>query len=297
MRFFCLLLLLCGPFAALRADAPVVIATHSILEDLVCTIGGDAVETRGLVPLGSDPHVFAPRPADLRTLAEADLLVINGLGFEGWLERFIAAADYRGPICVVTEGITPLESADDHADADGHHHEVDPHAWQDPRNVDRFVANLTPALTALAPAQAEAITARAHAYQAELALLDRELRAAFAALPSERRRFVTSHDSLGYLGRAYDLQIIPLRGLSSNREPDARALVAVVRQIRAQNVPAVLVENTANPKLPGMIAEEAGVRLGGTLYTDSLGEPGGPADTYLKMMRTNLATLRAALAE
>ncbi len=296
-----LVTLLCvlGALSAGAFAAPLrIVVTSSLLEDFTRSVAGDEAQVVSLVPRGADPHHYEPRPADVRLLADADLVFVNGLGFDAWAERLIAAAGATARARVLTAGIDPITcSAHDHDHAHHHHHgEVDPHAWQDPRLVVRYVENIRAALTAAAPDRAEGWAARAAAYAAELEKLHAWAAAEFAAIPPDRRVIVTSHDALAYLGRAYGIRIAPLRGVGNAREPSARELAALAAFIRAQKVPAVFIETTTNPRVAALLARDAGVRLGEPLFTDSLSPADGPAATYLDLFRTNVRRILAALA-
>lgn len=285
-------------FTARAAEKPLVISTNTIAHDLVQQVAGDLVDARCLLPAGADPHAFEPKPADIRQVARADLVVVNGLGFESWIAKLVANSGFKGSVVTLAEGITPLTGActADHDHHDHHHHgDLDPHAWQDVRNVIRYVENLRAALVALLPDHAAALNTRASAYTAELNALHTLLTDTLSALPAERRKLVTSHDALAYFGHAYNLAIVPIAGLSTEQEPNARQLAQLIRRIRAENVPAVFIESTSNPKLARLLATEAGVSIPPSLYTDSVGPAGSPAGTYVGMMRHNADTIAAAL--
>lgn len=298
LLFACSAFLLC--VCAGHAARPLVVTTHTVLSDFVRQIAGDAVDTTCLLPVNIDPHSYDPRPADVRAVRQASLVVVNGLGLEPWAAKLIAGSGYRGTVVTVTEGLPvllPLLDSDGHephegAAADG---PADPHAWQDPRNARHYAQRIADALVQVLPAQADAIRERARRYDAELERLDADARAAFSALPEERRKLVTSHDSLQYLGHAYGLRIIPVAGSRPGQEPSARQLAELIATIRREHVAAVFFEATSNPKLAELVAAEAGVQVVRELYTDSLGPTGSPGETYLGMFRHNLATLVAAL--
>ncbi len=277
-----------------------IVVTHSLLEDFTRQVAGEEAQITSLVPRGADPHHFEPRPADARSLARADLIFVNGLGFDAWADRLIAASGSSGRTRVLTAGIEPITCTvdHDHSAHDHHHHhgDGDPHAWQDPLLVVRYVENIRAALTEAAPRHADTFATRAAAFTQELKLLHRWAAEQFATIPPERRVLVTSHDALAYLGRAYGLRVTPIRGTGNNREPSARELAALTAMIRAQNVPAIFIETTTNPRVAELLARDAGVRLGEPLYTDSLGPLGGPASTYLDLFRTNVLRIVAALA-
>ncbi len=300
-RLFSLLVSLAAfALAASAAAKPVVISTNTLLDDFVRTLGADAIDARCLLTPGRDPHTYNPTPADIRLLAQADLIIVNGLGFETWLDKLIKNSGFRGTLVTAAQGITPLRSEDhdhDHGahDHDHDHGEIDPHAWQDLRNAARYVENIRDALATAAPDHADAIRARATAYLAELDALDTQFRERLAQLPKARRKIVTSHDSLRYLGEAYGVSVIPIAGLRSDQEPSARQLAAIIRRVRREAVPAIFIESTTNPKIPTLLAREAGVTVVSELYTDSLGVPGSPGATFLGMARANLETITAAL--
>lgn len=285
---------------------PVVMTTNTILQDLVRQVAGDRVDARCLLPVGVDPHSFEPSPADVRRLAQAQLVVVNGVDFEPWLDKLVFNSGYNGPTVVASEGVPLLDSEghvhdpasedDDPATGDPHEHgTLDPHAWHDPRNLIRYTRNVALALTDLLPEHAAEIEAAAAAYIAKLEALHRYAAAEFAKLPNARRRLVTAHDALRYLGHAYDLQITPIAGLAPGQEPNPRALARLIDSIRAHNVPAVFFESTSSPKALRLIADEAGVNTVTSLYTDSLGPAGSPGATYLGLFRHNVDTIVEAL--
>jgi len=308
-----LTILLLGPLASLipalsAADAPtvapsakpLVVTTNTILDDFVRTLAADAVEARCLLTPGRDPHSYDPTPNDIRLLTRADLIVVNGLGFETCLEKLLQNSGTRAAVLTASTGIEPL-CADDHHDHSAHDHahhdhgEIDPHAWHDLRHAARYVANIRDSLIKLTPASADAINTRATAYLAELTALDTRFRETIAAIPAARRKIVTSHDSLRYLGHAYGLEIIPISGLRPDQEPSAKQLATIVKLLRRENIRAVSIESTTNPKIPTLLAKEAGVAVVNELYTDSLGAPDSPAPTFLAMARANLETITTAL--
>jgi zinc/manganese transport system substrate-binding protein len=285
-------LLLAGPARAQATPPLPVLATFSILADLVRQVGGDRVAVTTLVGPGGDAHVFQPSPADARRLAEAKLIVANGLGFEGWLPRLVKAAGAKGTLVTASRGVKPLAGEDGH----GHEHGQDPHAWQDVGNVKLYVATIRDALAAADPAGAAVYRERAARYLAELDALDSEIRRAIATLPENRREIVTTHDAFAYFARAYGLRFLAAQGVSTEGEPTARDVGRIIRQIRQAKIPAVFLETVADPRLMQQIASESGARIGGRLYADTLTPPDGPAPTYVAMMRSNVRALTEALA-
>jgi zinc/manganese transport system substrate-binding protein len=282
------LVLLACPVAAQAAPLEVV-TSFSILGDLLRQVGGERVRVSALVGPGEDAHGYQPRPSDARRVKGAGLVVANGLGFDPWLERLARSAGYRGEVVIASQGIRPLELA-----GDGHP-EMDPHAWQDVSQTRRYVAAIAAALSSADPTGAAAYREQAARYDASLVVLDRDIRQAIANLPEERRLVVTNHDAFGYFARAYGLRFLAPVGLSSNAEPTAGGVAALIRQIRQVRAPAIFLENISDPRLLERIQRESGARLGGTLYSDALA-PAPPADTYVGMMRENLRVLLAALA-
>jgi zinc/manganese transport system substrate-binding protein len=264
-----------------QAAPPRIVASFSILADLAREVAPTDAIVSSLVGPDADAHAFEPNPAHARALAQADVIVVNGLGFEGSIDRVIKAAKPRGIVVVASEGIDALGK--------------DPHAWQDPACVKRYASNLAAAFAARWPARRDAIEARRRDFESRLDALDRELRHAVQRIPPAQRRAIVSHDAFAYLGRAYGITLLAPQGWSTTSEPSAAAVARMIRQIREQGARAVFVENVSDPRLAQRIAREGGARLGGRLYSDALSAPGGSASTYLEMMRTNVTTLVTGL--
>jgi zinc/manganese transport system substrate-binding protein len=289
-----LLLALAGPRATLAADAkPKVVATFTIIGDLVEAVGGNAVSVTTLVGPDGDAHVFEPKPSDVTAVAQANLIVANGLGMEPWLERLTEAADFKGTTVVASANVTPLPFKEE-ADNSGTMPD-DPHAFQDLSNGRLYVKTIAAALEALAPNQASAIAARAAVLDGEMATLDREIKAKLGALPPANRRILTSHDAFHYFGKAYGLDILSIQGISTETEPSAADLAAIARQAKTGQVKAIFLENMSNPTLANTISTEAGLPVGGELVADALTAPGGLAPHYLDMFKYNLAELLKVL--
>jgi zinc/manganese transport system substrate-binding protein len=289
---------------ATSADAAEVkaVASFSILGDMVKEVGGDRVEVVTLVGPNGDAHVYQPTPADAKTLAGSDVLFINGLGFEGWMERLETSSGFKGKLVTVSDGVTPLDTAEEreheeeHAGHDGHNHgDIDPHAWQNLANGKIYVANIRNALIAADPEGKQFYVANATKYLDALAKEDAAVKEAIAKLPPERRKIITSHDAFGYFGNAYGLEIIAPEGVSTESEASAQDVAKIIRQIKAEKIPAVFLENVTDRRLLDQIARETGAKIGGTLYSDALSKPDGPAPTYLDMFRHNLEVLTQAL--
>jgi zinc/manganese transport system substrate-binding protein len=295
------LALAAGALAALLAVAPAraqqrldVVATFSILGDFVKNVGGDRVAVETLVGPNGNAHVYAPSPGDAKKVADAKVVFVNGLGFEGWLERLVKASGTKAPIVVATTGIKPRERAAD----PGHDHDhgrADPHAWQSVANAKIYVANIHNALIAADPAGKDAYNANAAAYLAKLDALEREVRDVVAKIPADRRRVVTSHNAFGYFQDAYGISFTAPQGVSTEAEASAKDVAAIISQIRKQKAAAVFLENVTDPRLVEQIARETGAKVGGTLYSDALTDDKGDAPTYVDLIRHNLRQLAAAL--
>jgi zinc/manganese transport system substrate-binding protein len=266
-----------------------VVASFSILGDIVKNVGGDRVEVTTLVGPDGDAHVFEPTPADAKSVAGADVVFVNGLGFEGWIERLIQASDYKGPLVVASNGVQSRTMDEEGQTV------TDPHAWQDLSNGRLYVENVAAGLTVADPQGAAAYRAAADAYEAELAAKDKWVRGELSAVPSERRKVITSHDAFQYFGAAYGITFMAPVGISTEDEPSAAGIANLARQMKAEGVKVVFLENMTSPKLVETLANEAGAKVGGTLYADALSPAGGPADTYLKMFDNNLPQLKAAM--
>jgi zinc/manganese transport system substrate-binding protein len=286
-------------FAAIFAAAPAqaqqrldVVATFSILGDFVKSVGGDRVAVVSLVGPNGNAHVYAPSPGDAKKVADAKVVFVNGLGFEGWLERLVKASGTKAPIVVATTGIKPRERAGDH---DHDHGRADPHAWQSVANAKIYVANIRDALIAADPAGKDAYHANAAAYLAKLDALEREVRDVVAKIPADRRRVITSHNAFGYFQDAYGITFIAPQGVSTEAEASAKDVAAIISQIRKQKAAAVFLENVTDPRLVEQIARETGAKVGGTLYSDALTGDKGDAPTYIDLIRHNLRQLAAAL--
>jgi len=281
-------LCLAVPARAQGRNLPVV-ATFTILADFAREVGGERVEVASIVGPNGDAHVYDPSPADGRKLAAARLVIENGLGLEGWISRLARASGTKATVAIVSKGVTPRKDADAHGG-------IDPHAWQNVANAKVYVANIRDALISADPDGRVVFEARAKAYLGKLDALDAEVRAAIAALPPERRRIVSTHDAFGYFAEAYGLAFVAPAGVSSEGDVSAKAVAKIVSQVRAEKFPAVFLENISDPRLIERIGRESGARIGGALYSDALSPPGGPAGTYIDMVRHNIRELTRALA-
>jgi zinc/manganese transport system substrate-binding protein len=289
-----LLVLLGLSGGAHAADKVEAVASFSILGDMVKEVGGDRVEVATLVGPNGDAHVFEPTPADAKTLAQSSILFTNGLGFEGWMDRLEKSSGFKGKVVVASTGVKPRTMIEEEG---GEAEEItDPHAWQSLANGKIYVANIRDGLIAADPAGKAIYEANAAKYLDTIAKEEAEVKDAIAKLPPERRRIITSHDAFGYFGAAYGLEIIAPEGVSTESEASAKDVAKIIRQIKAEKIPAVFIENITDHRLLDQIASETGAKVGGTLYSDALSEPDGPAGTYLDMFRHNIGTLTAALS-
>ena len=298
------------------AEQPIpVVATFSILGDMVERIGGEHIELTTLVGPDGDAHVYQPTPKAARSVAEADVLFMNGLEFEGWLERLAEAASFDGSMVVATTGVVPIafeeHEDDDHGEHDDHeehddqkeqddhaghdHGTFDPHAWQSLDNAVIYANNIAAGLAQADPANASAYYTNRAAFVTEIEALKSDVDAMMAALPADKRTVVTPHDAFGYFAEAYNLTFEAPQGMSTESEVSAADVAALITQIRRESISAVFIESITDNRMMEQIANETGATIGGTLYSDALSGETGPASTYLDMMRHNATTLSDAL--
>ncbi len=269
-----------------QPQAQRVVASFSILADMAQELAPSGVQVTALVGPDSDAHVYEPSPADGKRLAQADLVLVNGLGFEGWIKRMVKVSGYRGTVAVATQGVQPRT---------GGHHDTDPHAWQDLALARRYAANISAAFAQRWPDRRDEIARRSADYVARIDKTDVQVRAWLGAVPRAQRRVITSHDAFGYFGAAYGVDFLAPQGWNTHSEPSAAAVARLIRQIKKDGVRAIFIENISDRRLVERIAREGGVRIGGTLYSDALSKPGGPAATYLQLFEHNARSLATAL--
>jgi zinc/manganese transport system substrate-binding protein len=294
-RSFLAAMLALGAVPARAAEKPKVIATFSVLGDMVARIAGDKVRLTTIVGGDADCELYQPTAADARAVADARLFIMNGLNprFEPWAEPLLKRAAFRGTKLVASQGANVI--VDDRPRGAVKGPQVDQHAWHDPVNGLVYVANIAEGLAVLDPPNAALHRAQADAYAREIRALDAWAKSELAAISSAKRRFITSHDGFEYLARAYDIEMTPARGMVNDTDPSADDIAKLIQQIRSTKVKAIFIENMNDPRLIERVAREAGAGIGGTLYSDALSKPGGDADTYLKMIRHNVSTLKAAM--
>ena len=282
--FLCLLFLV--NIASANESSIRVVTSFSILEDLVKELGGQYVNVVNLVDRNSDAHTYQPKPSDAVAIAKADLVIFNGLGFEGWIPRLIKNSGYKNKQIIASKGVDAIKNGK----------ETDPHAWQSFHNIRLYVQNISQMLIQLRPQYSEVLTKRQQKYIDSLNDLEINLKEQLVKIPVSKRIVVTSHDAFGYLGREFKIQFLAPLGLSLEVEASAEDVATIIDQIREQNVKALFVENINNPRLLELISAETNVAIGGRLYSDALSEVKGPAGTYLKMMRHNIESLITVLS-
>jgi zinc/manganese transport system substrate-binding protein len=279
-----------GASAEAQADPMKVSASFSILGDMVKEVGGDRVEVFTFVGPNGDAHVYEPTPADAKELSESKILFINGLGLEGWMTRLEKSSGFKGTVVTASKGIAPREMVEDEKTV------TDPHAWQDLANGRIYVANIRDALIAADPNGKATYEANAQKFLDGIAQMETKVKEAIAKLPPGRRKIITTHDAFGYFGAAYGMEFIAPEGVSTESEASAKDVATIIRQIKAEKVPAVFLENVTDNRLLDQISNETGAKIGGTLFSDALSPPDGPAGTYLDMFRNNIEVLSEALS-
>ena len=292
-------------FHANAAEALPVVASFSILGDLVKVVGADRVAVTTLVGPDEDAHSFEPKPADAKTILAARLMVINGLHFEPWAEKLAKSAGFKGDMVLAAKGVKPRAMPEekghdekahkDHQKPDADHHDTDPHAWQNPSNVMVYVRNIAAALAKADASGAAAYKANAEAYVKELQALDASIKTHLAAIPAAKRKVITSHDAFGDFAAQYKVTFLAPEGVNTDAEPSAKEVAELIRQIKREKIKAVFVENMSNPKLIAQLSKDAGATVGATLYSDALSAADKPGATYLKMMNHNLTQLVAGM--
>jgi zinc/manganese transport system substrate-binding protein len=280
-------LLIASP--ALGASEVNAVASFSILGDMVARVGGDRVAVTTIVGPNADTHVYEPKPGDAIAVSAADIFFVNGLGFEGWMERFVDSTGYKGPLITVSDSVA-THTMDDEGET-----VTDPHAWQSLGNGMVYVENIARGLCQVDAAGCETFMANAKAYQAEIAALDATVKAGIAAVPEGKRKVITTHDAFGYFGEAYGVTFLAPEGVSTESEASAKDVAKLIGQVRSEGVTALFVENMSDPRLLEQIANETGVKVGGELYADALSALDGPAPTYLDMFRHNVGLLIPAM--
>ena len=289
--FLFFLFLICPVFA--QAEPLPVVASFSVLGDMVEQIGGDDVAVETLVGRNADAHVYEPTPADVRKLNAAKILFVNGLGLEGWMDRLVLSSQFKGVVVTVSTGIHSRRINVE----EGRAELVDPHAWQDLSNGLIYVQNIAGVLEKAWPEKKSEFQKRAEIYEEKIRREDETWRAAVNAVPIEKRQVITSHDAFGYLGDAYGIRFYAPVGISTEAEPRPADIARLIEQMKGQKIKTVFLENKTSPRLAEQLAKEGGAKLGDNLYADTLSERTGPASTYLDMFRHNFPLLIKAMVE
>jgi len=269
-------------------EKPLVVSSASIFADMASAIGGDLIESVSIVPIGGDPHIYEPTPGDVRVLVKADLILQNGLTFEGWITDLIKNSGSKAPVITITEGIIPITS-------EMHQNATDPHAWMEPVNGKIYAHNIKAALLQLLPNNHEQIIAQFDKYVAQLDELDNYIKVNISRIDTNKRILITSHDSFHYYGRRYGLRLESVMGTSTDADVRTSDLMRLNEVIQQQKIPVVFIESTINPKLLNQVAADNDISIGGKLYSDSLGDKDSPASTYLKMVRYNTDVIVSGL--
>jgi len=284
MRFIFVILLLLTLPAAAHAEKLKVVASFSILGDMVHEVAGDVIDLKTLVGPNGDAHVYEPTPADAKAIAHADLVIVNGLGFEGWLERLIASSGYKGPVVVASKGIAPLAFKSEGLTQD-------PHAWQSLANGKIYIANIRDALVKTDGTRAGMYRIKAARYLQQLTMLEAWVKAEIAQVPPPQRKVITSHDAFQYFARDYGVTFIAPLGISTESEASAADIAKLLDQIRAQYIRALFMENISDARLIRQLETDGDAYVGGTLYSDALSPPDGPAASYTAMFHHNVTQL------
>lgn len=261
-----------------------VIASASMMADMAENIGGNLIEVKYIVPRGQDPHLYKPTPSDVMMVQKADLLIVNGLTFEGWISKLIANSGTKAKTKTITEGIKPIQSSK-------YENSFDPHAWMDVSLVKVYIDNIKEALVELLPEYQEVFEQNHMAYSLKLEELDAYIMKKMAGIPERQRVLITSHDAFAYYGRRYGLQLEAIVGISTEAEVQSSDIIRVHKVIKERKVPAIFMESTINPKILQQIAKDNNIVIGGELYADSLGDKDSPAKTYLEMLKYNADTI------
>jgi ABC-type Zn uptake system ZnuABC Zn-binding protein ZnuA len=278
-----------------------VVATTNIVQDVVGIVGANLIELDALIPPGTDPHAYEPTPGDLRKLARADLVFINGIGLEEPLYPTLSEIAADSVIVSLSEGLT-LQSFIDvegESETDGQAHGeagMDPHVWLDPLNVQAWARNAARVLSAADPAHSAQYQSNAADYDQRLSELHDWIQQQVSTIPLESRKLVTDHRALGYFATRYGFELVAavIPAYSTAAEPSARELGQLIEHIDAEAAQAIFVGSNVNSTLARRVAEDSGIQVV-PLYIGSLSPPGGPASSYIEMMKYNVEAITAAL--
>ncbi|MEL6832679.1 MAG: zinc ABC transporter substrate-binding protein [Bacteroidota bacterium] len=281
---FSVCLLWVGSLNAQEEERPLVLASASMFADMTAVIGGNLVDVQMIVPIGGDPHIYEPTPADAQLVASADLVLRNGLTFEGWIDELVENSGFSGSITTITEGVDAIAS-------DEYDNASDPHAWMSARNGLIYIRNIRDALVTLAPEYTEEFNFNYGIYRQQLEDLDQQMEEMLTAIPRHKRILITSHDAFRYFGQRYGVRVEAVLGTSTDADVQTSDIRRLNRVLQESEVPAVFIESTINPKLLQVLAKDNNVVIGGSLYADSLGDEDSPGGTYLGMLQHNARTI------
>jgi zinc/manganese transport system substrate-binding protein len=270
-----------------------VVASFSILGDMVEQVAADKAEVLVLVGPNGDAHTYEPFPSDAKKLTSAKLVLVNGLGLDGWMDRLVAASGYKGPVVIASKGVEPRTMIDDESGTE--QTITDPHAWQDLSNGVIYVSNIVDALSKADPGNAAQYRNAGERYIAKLRALDADVRKQIEKVPSAKRRVITSHDAFGYFGGTYGIEFLAPEGISTESEPSATDLARLIDQIKREHIKTLFVENITDPRTINMIAKETGAQVGGSLFSDALSPANGAAPHYVDMFSNNVPKLVSAM--
>jgi zinc/manganese transport system substrate-binding protein len=275
------------------AERMQIIASFSILGDMVSQLAGDKADVTVLVGPNGDAHTFEPSPSDAKELTSSKLVFVNGLGLDSWMDRLAAASGYKGPMVVASKGVEPRTMVEE--EGGSNQTITDPHAWQDLSNGVIYVANIVAALSKADPDNAAQYRAAGDQYVAKLRVLDADIRQQIDKVPTAKRRIITSHDAFGYFGGTYGVEFLAPEGISTDSEPSPKDLAGLIDQIKREGIKTLFVENISDPRTINMIAKETGAEVGGSLFSDALSPADGPAPHYIDMFKNNVPKMVAAM--
>lgn len=267
-----------------------VVTSFTILADFVQQVGQDKVDVLNLVSADSDPHMYEPTPQDVKNIAKADIIFINGLGFEGWLGRLTKAANTKGDVVVCTEHIHPRLVFEDTL-------LKDPHAWHSIPHAKIYVQNIARALKKKDPSNKAFYEKNMRTYLEKLTQLDESMRRRIDHIPPNRRKIITAHDAFGYFGNSYGVQVFAPQGVSTESETKIHSIIDLVKQIKQEKIRIIFIEKISNPKVIQQISDETGAQIGGELYADGLSATDGPANSYINMVRYNFNLILNSMIE
>ena len=267
-----------------------VVSSASIFQDMAVNIGGDKIDAFSIVPIGGDPHLYEPKPSDAQLVKSADVILVNGLTFEGWINKLIDNSGTTAKVYTITEGVDVIKS-------DRYKNAADPHAWMDASNGLKYIENIKAALIETDPKNADFYTTNYEKYRAEITALDAYISSEIKKIPEPKRMLVTSHDAFAYYGKRYSIRLNALKGISTEAETQTSDMVRVANAIQESGVPAIFIESTINPQVIQQIARDNNVKIGGELFADSIGDEDSEGPTYVKMLKHNTDVIVLALSQ